>query len=483
MRRTHYELGVRVRRRGFVGHWRDRGTVLAAAVVVVLGVAGFAANAGYIDLPGQGATGRSELSHRDNRIKTKASKSKLSRAEHAARRAQRLAVKQAEVTVPSASPTAQSAAAAQAAAANPAANTAGGAPEHIAAQAPGSDQGVQTEMNTSMDTTEQLQVAEGASASDDGAARAQGGGSVATTSADSGGTPGAPQAPPADAGTPPAANTETVSGAPAAAAPQVTVAAPPPAASLQVSVPSVPKLVVSDGSGDLTDPTKKDIAMQLVSSAENSSLDWKAQYAYLEDIGDGRGYTGGIIGFTSGTHDMLELVQYYTKLQPGNPLAAFIPALQKVDGSQSHAGLGAAFEAAWKTAAGDPLFRQAQNDERDRVYFNPAVNQAKSDGLQALGQFIYYDALVMHGPGDDASSFGGIRSAAMKKAKTPAQGGDESVYLHAFLDAREAAMKTESAHEDTSRVSTEQRQFLQAGNLTLRTPLSWKVYGDSFSIQ
>ena len=31
---------------------------------------------------------------------------------------------------------------------------------------------------------------------------------------------------------------------------------------------------------DLTDAHKKDIAMQLVSSAENSSLNWKAQYTY-----------------------------------------------------------------------------------------------------------------------------------------------------------------------------------------------------------
>src|SRR5215213_9316293 len=60
---------------------------------------------------------------------------------------------------------------------------------------------------------------------------------------------------------------------------------------------------------DLTDPQKKEIAMKLVTSAENSSLDWKAQYKYIRDIGDGRGYTGGIIGFCSGTGDMLELVE------------------------------------------------------------------------------------------------------------------------------------------------------------------------------
>lgn len=247
--------------------------------------------------------------------------------------------------------------------------------------------------------------------------------------------------------------------------------------------PSLPTIVIPVLAGtDLNDPAKKDIAMQLVSSAENSSLNWKTQYGYIEDIGDGRGYTAGIIGFCSGTGDMLELVQYYTRLKPGNPLAAYLPALQRVKGSSSHTGLGTAYTQAWQAAASDPIFQQAQNDERDRVYFGPAVSQAKADGLGALGQFIYYDALVMHGPGDDAGSFGGIRATALKMAKTPAQGGDEATYLHAFLDARVAAMKTEAAHDDVSRVETAQRIFLQAGNFDLNTPLAWKVYGDSYTI-
>jgi chitosanase len=237
------------------------------------------------------------------------------------------------------------------------------------------------------------------------------------------------------------------------------------------------------GSKDLSDSAKKDIAMQLVSSAENSSLDWKAQYKYIEDIGDGRGYTGGIIGFTSGTHDMLELVQYYNKIAPNNVLTKYIPALQKVDGTDSHDGLGTAFENDWVKAAADPKFVQAQNDERDRTYFNPAVAQGKADGLRALGQFIYYDALVMHGPGSDSVSFGGIRATALKKAKTPAQGGDEKTYLNAFLDARKAAMLTEEAHSETDRVDTMQRPFLTANNFDLNPPLSWSMYGEGFSIK
>lgn len=223
--------------------------------------------------------------------------------------------------------------------------------------------------------------------------------------------------------------------------------------------------------------------MQIVSSAENSSLDWKAQYRYIQDIRDGRGYTAGIIGFCSGTGDMLELVQYYTSVKPNNVLAKYLNALRSVNGSDSHAGLDPNFQGDWKTAASDTVFQQAQDHERDRSYFNPSVQQAKNDGLKALGQFIYYDAIVMHGPGNSGVSFGGIRKAAMAKAKTPAQGGNEVTYLNAFLDARVAAMKTEEAHSDVSRVETAQRVWLKAGNLDLKTPLNWKVYGDSYSIK
>lgn len=232
----------------------------------------------------------------------------------------------------------------------------------------------------------------------------------------------------------------------------------------------------------LEDPAKKEIAMRLVSSAENSSLDWKAQYAYIEDIGDGRGYTAGIIGFCSGTSDMLGLVELYSARAPGNVLARRLPALREVDGSDSHEGLDPGFPDDWRRAAGDPEFRRAQDEERDRVYFGPAVAQGRADGLRTLGQFAYYDAIVMHGEGDDPASFGGIRERALRRARPPARGGDEVAYLNAFLDARVWAMEQEEAHSDTSRVDTAQRVFLREGNLDLDPPLNWHVYGDGYRI-
>jgi chitosanase len=234
-------------------------------------------------------------------------------------------------------------------------------------------------------------------------------------------------------------------------------------------------------------PDKKDIARQLIAAAENSSLEWREQFAFIQYNVEGnqhenRGYTAGIIGFTSRTHDMLALVEKYAQLVPDNGLAHFIPILKKVDGSPSREGLGPAFEAAWRQAARDPKFQEAQERECDRIYFKPAVSQAIRDGLRELGQFAYFDAIVMHGPGTDANSFHSIRAAALKRAKAPSQGGDEAAYLHAFLDARKVAMLRELGHQNTSRVDTMQRNFLNAGNLSLKLPLIFRVNNTSFEI-
>jgi len=230
---------------------------------------------------------------------------------------------------------------------------------------------------------------------------------------------------------------------------------------------------------DLNDAKKKEYAMEIVSSAENSSLDWRAQYAYIQDIHDGRGYTAGIIGFCSGTSDMLELVETYTQKYPNNGLAKFLPALRKVDGTSSHAGLDPNYKSAWVAEAKVAAFQRAQEKERDDVYFNPAVARAKSDGIRALGQFAYYDAAVVHG----YDGLLAVRKRALKKAKSPAQGGDEKTYLNAFLDERVVEMKKEEAHSDVTRIETAQRVFLKAGNLDLNAPLTWKVYGDSYKIK
>jgi len=183
---------------------------------------------------------------------------------------------------------------------------------------------------------------------------------------------------------------------------------------------------------------------------------------------------------------MLQVVERYKKLAPGNRLTPYIAALSKVNGTSSQDGLGQAFEDVWRSVGCDPKyrahFREAQDQVCDVNYFGPAVDRAQRDGLQTLGQFIYYDALVMHGEGKAPNEFDGIRTAATKKQRTPADGGDETKYLHAFLDARKDAMLMEEGHKETARVDTMQRIFLILGNLELNLPLTFKVNEETFTI-
>ncbi|MFE9858510.1 chitosanase [Streptomyces sp. NPDC005780] len=232
----------------------------------------------------------------------------------------------------------------------------------------------------------------------------------------------------------------------------------------------------------LAEPKMREIAWQLLASAEGSTLDWRSQYATIEDTGDGTGYNAGIVGFCSSTHDMLTFVEAFTAEHPDSPLAPFVPALREVDGTASHEGLDPGFTAAWKKSAEDPAFRAAQDLVRLKQYFEPAVHLAKLDGLGTLGQYIYFDAMVLQGPGSEADSFYGIRKAAAEEADTVAEGGDETAYLDAFLEAARTVMKSKKNQQDTSRLDTAQRVFLEDGNLALEPPLSWKMYGETFRI-
>lgn len=225
------------------------------------------------------------------------------------------------------------------------------------------------------------------------------------------------------------------------------------------------------------------IFYSLVSSAENSSLDYDEQYAYIEDIGDGRGYTAGIIGFTSGTGDLLDVINKYIELKPeNNELEKYVPALEAVIDTDSHEGLGDPFVTDWISASKNQEMIMAQNSILNEMYMNPALQSAKEDGLSMLGAFIYYDALVVHGPGDDPDSFGGICQAAKNNAVTPAEGGNEAEYLLSFLDARSNIMLKEEAHSDLSRIEA-QRKFISEGNFDLSLPLSWTMYGDDFKLE
>jgi chitosanase len=154
----------------------------------------------------------------------------------------------------------------------------------------------------------------------------------------------------------------------------------------------------------------------MISVFENESGSLRYDYDYVENLHDGRGYTADRDGFASGDGDLLQVVEVYDGLRPDNILQNFVPLLKEVQRTASTHSLGG-LPAAWRKAAWDPLFRQAQDQVSDKLYYIPAMKAAGELHLHfPLSKFALYDAIIQHGTDEDLDSLGAIIRAATRDA-------------------------------------------------------------------
>lgn len=201
---------------------------------------------------------------------------------------------------------------------------------------------------------------------------------------------------------------------------------------------STPTPPPSSGNGKLTADQKRR-AEQFTSIFENDTIE--LQYAYVEDIGDGRGFTCGRAGFTTATGDAVQVVQLYTDKKSDNPLAKYLPELKRLakDEDDDTDGLKG-FENAWKNAAKDSAFRDAQDKVVDDLYYQPSVKRADAAGLKlALSGAALYDTIIQHGEGDDPDGLPALLKRTEKEAGgTPKTGVEEKQWLQTFIKVRRA---------------------------------------------
>ncbi|WP_269849965.1 chitosanase [Methanosarcina horonobensis] len=181
----------------------------------------------------------------------------------------------------------------------------------------------------------------------------------------------------------------------------------------------------------------------MTTTLENS--DTQLHFNYAENLGDGRGITFGCIGFCTGTYDGNILIKHYTELNPDNTLAKYIPALNKIDaGSHNAAGgdgnpnvEGLSGFIKDVQSCNDPLFKTAQIDKLDELYYNPAMKIADSIGAKnALTKAFIYDMCVRHG-------VDGAERIIKNAGTTPKQGADENAYLQKLISLRDSKLKQE----------------------------------------
>jgi chitosanase len=231
-------------------------------------------------------------------------------------------------------------------------------------------------------------------------------------------------------------------------------------------------------------PAQRRVADQLVAIFENGTTE--PRYDYVEDLGDGRGYTCGKIGFTTSSTEVRDVVEAYAARRPVNPLAPYLPRLRELaaTGDGAVAGLSG-FPGAWAGAASDPSFRQVQDAVADRFTYEPAVAIARRVGVRtALGVAILFDTAVQHGVAEDPDGLPSLVSRASAAAGgDPAGGVAEPVWLNAFLDLRAETLRRPS-NAATQRVWAESvdrvealRRLLTDDREDLQPPLTVTVFG------
>ncbi|TMW69423.1 hypothetical protein Poli38472_001579 [Pythium oligandrum] len=216
--------------------------------------------------------------------------------------------------------------------------------------------------------------------------------------------------------------------------------------------------------------------MSLVSIPENSKIEWWTNYDYCEDINGDRGFTVSLVGFCSGTSDLLRVVRDVATAKPSHPIAQFVKPLEAVDGTPSHMGLGSLCSTIHSN--NDDTWKNAVWNGIRREYWDPAAEWAAKHGLtSALSKGFLFDVALNHGSEV-------IDELAKKTGKNPKTVG-EKAFMMEFMKARAAVIT--SGDDTTNNGQTDRvdlwKSILQKENMQLKRPLKdLKCYGDTFEI-
>ena len=233
--------------------------------------------------------------------------------------------------------------------------------------------------------------------------------------------------------------------------------------------------------------TQRRRADQLVSAFENATT--TIDYVYAENLHDGRGVTVGRAGFTTGTGDALDVIEFLGAACPPD-MSRFLPELRRLAILESDDTSGLPeieFIDAWRSASATSLFRAAQDQIVDREYYEPAMRCADRLGIETpLARAQLYDAAIQHGVGGDPDSLG----AMIKRTIALSDGAArvEASWLNDFFDVRITTLRspTNSVTASVWRDSVDRvecmRRLAVLGNFNLVGPFEAEVFGLRFMI-
>ena len=228
---------------------------------------------------------------------------------------------------------------------------------------------------------------------------------------------------------------------------------------------------------------QKSVILQMTTLCENAPSK-RMQYNYAENIGDWRGITFWIIWFTTGTFDWNILLHHYTDLNPNNNLKKYISTLDLIDKwfhdenwkNDDITGLESFIKDINNNK--DPLFKKAQLDILESMYWNPAVKLSNWVWAKyPLTLWFIYDMTVNHG---ESWAFDLIEKTNKKMGWSPKTWIDEKIWLGKLMDFRHEFLKNE--YPDWIDRVIAFRELLTSENLNLKPGFQFSIYWGSYVI-
>ena len=169
--------------------------------------------------------------------------------------------------------------------------------------------------------------------------------------------------------------------------------------------------------------------LSMINGPEQSTASWwkrddgSSVFGYCQNIGDGRGCTIGIAGFTTqgGKGDAYGLFGGFGRV-PGGSCTC---------GSRSS---GCAMCQEIRGLAGDARWVQAQWDQYSRSYFSDVQRLCPRGFSRAVTKGLLLDTAMNAGLGDDSSRNWGLDHLVREASRVA--GGDEGAFVRAFADLR-----------------------------------------------
>lgn len=167
-------------------------------------------------------------------------------------------------------------------------------------------------------------------------------------------------------------------------------------------------------------------------------------YAYVENLGDGRGFTVTQYGFCTYDSEVARVINRYAAHVPDTPLKHFLSQLPPARWSEQNLD---GFPHVWrKEIHASELLGRACDEEADILYFAPAVESAATIGITSpIGLSIFYDTLLQHGAGADPDSLPSILKRTLQE-NGDLDSSSETEFLRTFLAVRKSVLENASNH-------------------------------------